>query len=55
MTTKANRPSPVVQNPRYKGATPEEVARALLRKWGGSPADNESDPGPDSKDEPEAA
>ncbi len=55
MATKSNRPAPVVQNPRYKGATPEEVARALLRKWGSSPDDKESDPGTDSKDEPEAA
>ena len=35
--------SPIL-NPRYKGATPEDVARALLRKWGRPSKDNEPDP-----------
>ena len=44
----ADKPDPSdieVRNPRYKGATPENVARALLRPWGQSPA-----PDDDSKD-----
>ena len=28
---KQKRPEPMVLNPRYAGATPEDVARALLR------------------------
>ena len=36
--------SPPIQNPRYQGATPEDVARALLKKWGSLPDDDESDP-----------
>ena len=31
MTTIPNHPDPEVLNPRYEGATPEMVARALLR------------------------
>lgn len=53
MTINSNRPT--ILNPRYKGASPEEVAKALLRKWGDSPEDKQSDPGTDPKDEPEAA
>ena len=43
----ADKPDPSdieIRNPRYKGATPEDVARALLRKWGRPPKDDESDP-----------
>ncbi len=35
MTTKPDQPS--ILNPRYAGASAEEVAKALLRKWGESP------------------
>ena len=41
----ADKSDPPIQNPRYKGATPEDVARALLHKWGESPA-----PDDDTKD-----
>ncbi|MDE0050625.1 MAG: hypothetical protein OXO52_12610 [Rhodospirillales bacterium] len=50
----ADKPDPSdieVRNPRYKGATPEDVARALLRPWGESPKDDE----PESESETEAA
>ena len=51
MTTKPNR-RPIL-NPRYKGASPEEVAKALLRKWGPSPqgAENADKPSPDEEAE----
>ena len=52
MADKLDSSDPPILNPRYKGATPEDVARALLRKWGESPA---PDGEPASDTETEAA
>ena len=30
MTAESKKPAPKIQNPRYKGATPEMVARAVM-------------------------
>lgn len=53
MTDKPHFP---ILNPRYKGASPEEVAKALMRNWdkrGSLPEKRESEPEHD--DEPEVA
>ena len=51
MADKPYSSDPEIRNPRYKGATPEDVARALLNKWGAPPKDDEAE----SESETEAA
>ena len=44
MAEKPKVPPITVQNPRYKGATPEEVAEALLRNWTNPPKPDDETP-----------
>ena len=45
-TPKPKSSAPLIQNPRYQGATPKDAAKALLRQWG-APLEEEN-PSPDS-------
>ena len=40
-----------IRNPCYKGATPKDVARALLRAWGESPVPDDDSEDADSDSE----